>query len=63
MEEGAQDDMDMPDAMIIGMLGVAVVDKEIDARGIGDALQQNQYDGCRVDALAHRGNDIKDGPP
>ena len=42
MKEGAEYDMDVPDAVIVRMLGISVVDKEIDSRRVSNALQKDE---------------------
>lgn len=62
MEEGAQDDEDVPDAVVIRVFGFSIVEEEIDASSVGNAFEHNQENGPEVDALTHRGNDEENGP-
>lgn len=62
MEEGAEDDEDVPDAMIVGVLSFFVMYEEIDTRGVGDALQNDEHDGAQIYAFAYRWNDIEYRP-
>lgn len=60
VEQRSENDVDVPDAMIVRMLRLLVVHEEIDARRVGHTLHQNQRDGAQVDAFAHRRDDVED---
>ena len=60
MEEGAKDDEDVPDAVVVAML--TIVDKEIYTAGIGDAFGRNEDKSKWSDALADRLDHEKDSP-
>lgn len=62
MEESAENNEDMPNAMIIRMFRLLVMDKVIDTRGIGNAFEYDENDGSKIYALTYRRNDIEDGP-
>lgn len=63
MEKGAEDDVYVPDAVIIRMLRVPVMDEEIDARGVGESLEEYPDDGPEIDALSDRRDKEQDRPP
>lgn len=48
--------------MVVGVLGIAVVDEEIDTRGVGYTFEHDQYNRPEVDAFTHRWDDEEDGP-
>ena len=62
MEEGAQDDEDVPDAVVVRVFGFSIVEEEIDTSSVGNTLEHDKEYGPEVDALTHRGYEEENGP-
>lgn len=60
VEERAEDDEDVPDAVVVAVF--AVVDEEVGAHGVGYAFSQDEDDGLGGDVAPHGFHDEEDAP-